>query len=570
METERQRLARRFTEVKAVRANGWEAEWKDAIAQILPYRSRFLDGSEHNRGRKKSGKIINSAPTRSLRILCAGLMAGITSPSRIWFRLTTKDKTLREKQAVKVWLAEVEDVLREMLATGGFYQSLADGVYADLGMVSSGAMWEDEARDGGIKFVSMTPGQFWIDVDGDNRVDTVFHERPWQARHLVRKYGLERCSEHVKTAFNNGQLSTEFKVVHAVYPNDEWSPGKLGQSGMRWASRRWESDAPADAVGAQFLEEGGYYEFPLLCPRWRTLDGETYGRGSPGWEALPDCKTLQHREVRLASLVDKMADPPMKAPESLRDREASLLPGDLTYLPAGSEGGFYEPAQLVDPRAIEAVKVDIGEVKQRIEQAFFVDLWLAMLTDNRATPPTATEVEITHQEVMLQLGPLLENLNHGLLEPCIVRTFGIAARQGAIPPPPPELEGSSESVEIEFISVMHKAQKLTNIVGLREFGTQLAQLAGSGFPEVLDKIDSDKIVDELAEILGIRPEIVRTDEQVEARRKAKAARQQAAEQGEALATGARAIKDASGADPAKLQDLAATMAPAAGGNWGAG
>ena len=51
--------------------------------------------------------IYDSTATRALRVLAAGIMSGMTSPSRPWFRLTVSDDKLMDRQAVKLWLSQV-------------------------------------------------------------------------------------------------------------------------------------------------------------------------------------------------------------------------------------------------------------------------------------------------------------------------------------------------------------------------------------------------------------------------------------------------------------------------------
>jgi transposase-like protein len=49
-------------------------------------------------------------------------------------------------------------------------------------------------------------------------------------------------------------------------------------------------------------------------------------------------------------------------------------------------------------------------------------------------------------------------------------------------------------------------------------------------PEVIDKIDADKVIDEAAEIFGVSPEIIRDGRQVQAIRQQRAEQQQTQEQ----------------------------------------
>ena len=148
--------------------------------------------------------------------------------------------------------------------------------------------------------------------------------------------------------------------------------------------------------------------------------------------------------------------------------------------------------------------------------------------DRRAQRATATEIEARHEEKLLALGPVLERLNQELLNPAIDRIFAIMVRRDMLPPPPEEMQGLA--LRVEYISIMAAAQRMVGIGGidrLAGFVTNLA--ANTQNPQVLDKIDTDQMVDEYADMMGVSPRVVRPDEDVEVMR-AERARAQAAMQ----------------------------------------
>jgi hypothetical protein len=171
-------------------------------------------------------------------------------------------------------------------------------------------------------------------------------------------------------------------------------------------------------------------------------------------------------------------------------------------------------------------------------------------------PRTAAEIGVRDQEKLLVFGPMLEQMNEDVLNPGIDRVFGIALRRGHIPPAPPELEG--QQLRVEYISIMHSAQKAAGIDRLQQFTGTIQALAQER-PDVWDKVNLDEIVDELADQLSIAPKIIVPDEQVaEVRqKKAQAAQQQQAAQ--AVAGLAPAAKQLSETDLAKPSALTALM-----------
>jgi len=62
--------------------------WADLAAHILPRRYHWLiTPNTMIRGREINRNITDTTVTKAFRICCAGLMSGLTSPSRPWFKL---------------------------------------------------------------------------------------------------------------------------------------------------------------------------------------------------------------------------------------------------------------------------------------------------------------------------------------------------------------------------------------------------------------------------------------------------------------------------------------------------
>jgi hypothetical protein len=77
---------------------------------------------------------------------------------------------------------------------------------------------------------------------------------------------------------------------------------------------------------------------------------------------------------------------------------------------------------------------------------------------------------------------------------------------------------------IEYVSPLALAQRreaITSVSSLLQITSGVAQF----IPEVIDKIDGDKVIDEAAEIFGVSPEIIRDGEQVAAIREDRAQQQ---------------------------------------------
>jgi hypothetical protein len=124
------------------------------------------------------------------------------------------------------------------------------------------------------------------------------------------------------------------------------------------------------------------------------------------------------------------------------------------------------------------------------------------------------------------LGPVLDRLRSEMFQPLIERVYGIMDRQGLVAFPPPGLSG--QQVNVEFISILAQAQKQAGIGGISQtigFAAQVATL----FPDIVDKFNFDEMADAWAEMQGIAPNLMRSDEEVAQRRADRAQQQQMAQ-----------------------------------------
>lgn len=489
--------------------------WRELSDYIFPRRGRFL-AIDHNKGGKKNQKIIDNTATRAARTLAAGLMAGATSPARPWFKLGAPDPGMMEYAPVKEWLSRVEHLMREVFNRSNFYTAV-HSMYTEFGVFGTGPILIDENPDNIIHVHPMTVGSYAIGLSSLGTPDTLTRNEPMTVLQIVNRFGLNNCSTRVQTLYRNKNYDQWIEVRHLIAPNDDYKANSKMNTHMRWKSCYWEHGTrePSDKA---FLYEGGYNEFPAPTARWDVRSGDVYG-SSPAMEALGDIKQLQQEQMRKGQGIDKLVNPPMTGPTSLRNQASTTLPGGVTYvdsLTAGAAGGF-RPAYTVDPKLGE-LRLDINDVQMRIKETFYEDLFRAIISLDRRQI-TAREIEERHEEKLLLLGPVIERMHSELLDPIVDRVFAIMVRARLIPPAPQELAG--QSLNVEYISVLAQAQRAVGISAVERlvgFSTAVAQLK----PDIVDKLDFDQMIDEYAHMAGTPPKLVVPDEVVVQRRKARA------------------------------------------------
>lgn len=532
----RQQYALRYNGLKNERS-GWIDHWREIAENTRPRSFRYLTTDRATAGVKRNGKLVNGRPRWALRTLAAGMMAGITSPSRPWFRFTTGDNSLQDSQAVKEYLAQLEEEVREALHKSNIYNGLHK-VYEDLGGIGTSALYIEADEEDVMRAYVFPVGQYCLASSPREAVDTIFREFEMTIGQLVKRFGKKNCSLNVQRMYANKQVDEWIKVLHVIEPNDTYTEKLIGPKGKKFASVWLELDADSSTG---FLRESGYDAFPCMTPRWETTGEDIYG-SSPGMDALGDCKALQLMERRKAQAIDKVVTPPMVGPGSMATKRLSLLSGDTTFADQ-TQGNQFRPAYEINVQAVGIIGQEIRENEARIDKAFYADLWL-MLSQTEGQM-TAREVVERREEKLLQLGPVMERLQDELLDPLIERVFAILLEAGRLPPPPEELAG--RDLKIEYISIMAQAQKLLGTTGIERLSTFVGNLS-TVLPAALDKINEDNLVDAYSGMLGTPPNAIRTAEEVAAIRAARAKQQQQAQQMAQAQAMAGTAKDLAAAD----------------------
>lgn len=545
-ESLKERLGKQFAQLDSDRSS-FVSHWRELSEFIDPRGSRFLT-SDTNRNERRNSRIVDPSATLAADTLSSGMMSGITSPARPWFRLATPDPDMMDYGPVKVWLETVQNRMNDMFNKSNLYQSLPL-LYSSLGNYSTGAMAVLEDDDDIIRTVPFPIGSYHLANSARGSVDTCYRKFSMTVRQLVMQFGKDNVSTSVQSMWESGNYEQWVEVMHAVYPNVDRDTGRMDAKNKPYKSVYYEVGGDSDKL----LRESGFDEFPIIAPRWTVNGEDVYGSKCPGMTALGQIKALQLEQKRKSQLIDKVTNPPMVGPSSLKNQRVSLLPGDITYIDQITQQDGFRPAYQVNPD-MSGLLADIQDTRQIIDRCYFVDLFRMLQSINTRSMPVEAVIEMK-EEKLLMLGPVLERLNDEALNPLIDRAFSLMVRKNMIPQPPEVMQGMP--LRIEYISVMAQAQKSIGLSSLTQavgFIGQLAQVK----PEALDKLNIDEAIDSYAEMSGVSPTVILPQEQVDQIRKDRAQQQQqmqAAAMAQAAAQGAKTLSETQTSEPSALTAL---------------
>lgn len=533
-------INQRFESLKQERSS-WEDLWRDIRDYCLPDLGCF-SGEDATQGSKRYRKILDAEAIDCADVLAAGLLGGVSSPSRPWLRLTTMDPDLDKNPAVKEWMTKVQDLLLLYFSKAECYNALHQS-YLELPVFGTACTIVKPHPEQLISLQNLTIGEYWLAEDDFGKVDTMYRRLSLTAKQMVQQWGFEAVNNDVRQAFEKDPFA-RFNVIHAIEPRIERNPDKRDNKNMPWQSVYFQ-----EGVQDKVLSESGFRNFPALCPRWMTSGGSVYGRG-PGAKALSAQKSLQRLHLRLAELVDYGTRPPILYPSTLKDQLSQFKPGGRVAVNPQEAPIIRSMWEVrTDPQAMVAL---IQSTRQDIQRIFFVNVFQMIAATANQTDRTATEVQALEQEKVMMLGPVLERLHTELLDPLVTNAFGFMVEYNMLPEVPEELYG--RELSIEYVSVLAEAQKNASANGIVRTAQQIGLLAQIN-PQAVDKLDVDATIDQLADMNGVPPSLIVTGQRVALIRQQRAEQQQAQMQADQLQQAMTSLKDlGQAADSQGLQE----------------
>jgi hypothetical protein len=293
------------------------------------------------------------------------MTSGMTNPSVPWFRLAVEDDELSQSKNVKVWLDQVTNLMLKIANRSNIY-GVFQNMYEEIGIFGTACAIIEEDDITIIRGRSFTAGEYFLGVDDKGIVDTFGREFELTVSQMVTRFGLENCSEQVKNFYENNRLDIWIKVNHLIEPNDDRCNVKVSKD-FKFRSIYWEEGKIAEG----FLRTKGYYEFPVLAPRWDTITTDlVYGYG-PGWHALGNIKQLQKTVLDKMMAQEKIHNPPTTKDSSV-EGHVNLLPGGVTTSNSNMPNSGVRATYQINPN-LESFLELIQSLKDSISKSFYTN-----------------------------------------------------------------------------------------------------------------------------------------------------------------------------------------------------
>jgi hypothetical protein len=474
-------------------------------------------------------------------------MAGVTIPrGQRWHGVAFPNRELMKLPVVQRWCEAATDALfmaRYAPWTG--FEAQAHEDIRQEGKYGTSPMLVSERVGGGLFYKTLHLSECYIDENYSGRVDTVHRCYTQTIKAAVAEFekygGIELFSDKTRRDFEDPKKrNNEIEILHVIRPNADYEPGFFGPKGK-----------PIESIYIELHEKhvirrSGFNSMPIPVSRHVTGPRDCYGR-SPAMKVLATVKGLQAMGRTILDAANKAVDPPLLYDDDADITRVATKAGGLTA--GGVSDGKINVHPLLTGGQIP-IGADIREEEREVVKAAFLEEFFRLLTDP-SDRMTATQVMETVQKEGVLIAPFAGRRETEKLGPQVERELDILMRARVIDPFPPEVTEAGAKPRAYMtnpLSRMARAEEVTGFTRLVEIGIQAA---GAGRPDALDRVNFDEGMKVSAEVLGVRPSLTYSDDELAQRRQA----QQEAKDSQSVAEAAPGLSQAA-LNLAKTREIA--------------
>lgn len=517
-----------------------ERHWQEVSERFDPIQARFFE-QQKQEGEKTTPQNYDSTGQAASEKFSAILESVLTPGGKeAWHTLRPPglDQEIDPTDPVAVWLDQANRTLYQTRnspkSNFAGQQSL---IYRGLGVLGTSCMFVDSAPEKGIflRYRAIHMAGVCIGIDAFGRVDRVLYRYSLNARQAVQEFSKrgDLLPKAIQDAAKNSPSQT-YWFLHCVYPNPDVTFGKIGPSGMKFASRHiCEYDQ-------SMVRRSGYRTMPYIIPRFFIGVGEDYGR-SPAMYALGDQKMLNHMAAFRFRAAQRELDPIWLTTDDAIMTPLRTRPGAINGGMLNDDGSPRVRPMLPTGQRFEIDAAITDETRRAVNDFFYINLFQILVdTPNM----TATEALIRAREKAALMAPPTTRMQSECLGPMLEREMDLLFNAGRFAPLPEEMLALGGQYEIEYQSPYASAAEADQATAVLQTINAVAPIVQFE-PDILDNFRLDNMVRTVAKGFRIPVDNFATPDEVQAKR------DQAAQQ-KALAAMTAAAQPVAGA----VKDLA--------------
>ena len=484
--------------------------WQQTGDKLYPYvqiNATFEPGS------MRTTEIYDLTPMLDAEDMVSGLKQILIPSGQVFFAI--KVGTNNEiTDTVQRYTSMLTEVSHDAIFKSNFITEF-DEVLRSLIIFGPASIFSEWIPSLGLNYKNCVLGSYQFLENSARRVDGILLTVQYTPRQAIEEFGRDKVGKEVMEAFGEPKRHNDlFNFIYLVRPREIINP-TLSQSFT--GNMPWEMIVVNEKEKLEVFE-GGFREFPYHSARWKRPANEKHGRGI-GTEILPQIKVLDRANRNHIDVGNQYANPAREVLSSF-DGHYRVTPGarnEVTVMPS---------SRMVDDGRTGNYPVSddvVEKMRSIIDRAFFRDAF-SPLEDLTGDRRTTLEIRERIRQTWHKIGPPVARVWYELLDKCMTRSILLLIRNGAVPQPPPELEGVNFGLEfvgpfaLELRSQQAKAfQEWVAFVGGME----------SVFPGAVDNVDSDDAVMRMGKTFGVNTEDISSKEERDEKRRIRAEKEAA-------------------------------------------
>jgi Bacteriophage head to tail connecting protein len=509
-------ILREFSQYQ-VWKNTYSQQCEETAQLILPTsRNTFFYESFNWPGQKKAQQQIDSTGALALHRFCAIADSLVTPRNMLWHGLQGDPYVMKDRASALWFERTTRTLFRERYQMTAGFPAQNYNNWQGLGAFGNSTMFIDrlDSRWGppvrGLRYKGVPFGETFFGQNHQGQVDRIIRWFKLTAYQAVQKWGRANLPGNLEASLNENSM-WPYNFLHCVRPRDEFDPERLDARSMPFSSHY------VSLEGRCLMQpESGYRVFPYAVSRYDQAPGEVYGRG-PAQIVLASLKTLNAEKTVFLKQGHRAGDPVLLLSDD-GIVGMSLRPG------AQNKGGVNKDGRplvhVLPAGEIQITEKMMAEERGIIDDAFLVSLFKVLVENPNMT---ATQVvELVNEKGML-VAPTLGRQHNEYVGGMVPRELDLLNEMGLLEQQPPRLKEAMGDYEVTDTSPLARAARMGEAVGFNRWVENLRTLAvDTQNPEWLDPVDNDTAAPELAEIYSVPKRWTADENQIAAKRKARA------------------------------------------------
>ena len=495
------------------RRDNHENTWQEINDLMQPFRGDIT--TKKGPGSRRIGAVFDTTAMAAADTFVNFLKSAVLPSSTDWLRL--KARRFADDLTVKGLLDQAAMKILEALGDSNFYVSATQALrdFAILGNSTlyveerPPALKEDGSTFGGLLFDAVPIENMWWSMGKGSEVVLLAREMELPAADAYT-YFDEKPGPSALFHLQGANPMEMVRYYNFIFPTGPGSPIQSEVDTDKKCASVWLCDESKTVV-----RQGGYDFQPYTISRFMTVADEEYGRGK-GHIARPDAAGINELRRQVLIAAGRDLNPPLMV-EFDTMVELDIAPNGIMvtrpptkmtpqFLKSGTDYGVADMIARQDRDQI--LKIFLGDVLQEPD----------------SQPRSAEESRQRQVRAIQRLAAPAEVVNYEFLQPAMDTVIRIMRRAGELP----EFDEASDllggvTIDVEFASPFFTAAKSASALRVQAFlERRLAMYQATQDDAFLDDLDPDKIAAYDAHMSDVPAEIFRSEEEVNARRQAKA------------------------------------------------